>query len=155
MIVKTGVPLSTIVRVFRIDHDEFPGMAGGNDYRSYMDLQRIEFFELSPGKHTMLVTIDGSPRTTSGNPWYSVTKQIEFAVQVEAGKQYVLWGDVWKDGSKVGLSAIDDFCVNDYCKSQISSPSRLDSARKWATARIAEYWMSRDQVTSAPLAHGG
>jgi hypothetical protein len=153
LVVKTQMPLGTLVRVFRIDEDTFPGTAGGKDFQGYNDLQRIEFFELAPGKHTMVVTIDGSLRTTAGNPSYFITKQIDFTIDVEAGKQYVLWGDVWKDGSKIGLSAVDDFCIHDYCKTQITSQSRLDNARESVKTRIAEYWLSRDQVASAPLVH--
>lgn len=153
LIVKTNVPLATLVRVFRIDNDEFLGTAGGRDYQNYLNLQRIEFFELTPGKHTLVVTIDGSLRTTTGNPMYYITKQMNLTVHVEAGKQYVLWGDVWKDGSKVGLSAVDDFCINDYCTTQISSRSRLDNAHECVKSRIAEYWLSRDQLAAAPLVH--
>jgi ribosomal protein RSM22 (predicted rRNA methylase) len=140
LVVKTNVPLETLLRIIRVDNDLLFKISGLNDFSN---LEKTVFYELSPGRHVIVLTI---ARRVGVSNSFLVTKQINVNVNVEAGKEYVLWGDVWEGGSKVGLSRIDDFCTDDYCKSQIKDQSRLENARKKIKSQARGYWKSRDII---------
>ncbi len=158
LVIKAQSPLVTVVNILQVDGEKIYfrlGQIGDNAPAN------LDYLERPAGSHTLVVTVTDRARTGPGMS-FMISKPFQVTAEIEAGKEYVLWGDVYPKGWQAGVSAYDEYAVSDYAGrlAQPGAPgpspdkwrARCEKARADIRKQIDEYWVVRDQVKVVPLA---
>jgi hypothetical protein len=157
LVIKTHEPLWSTVYVHEVDGNKF----GGNARAEVTGGSGVTFLELAPGKHTLVVSADNRGQAVSGG-FYSVSKAFPIEFDVQAGREYVLWAEVYEKGWKGDVTPFDEYCLTDYVgqmaeKSGGVGPSpakwrsRCEAARRRIRKNLDEFWLARDRVAEAEV----